>query len=73
MTQTHTQRMGPRPIFCVNKFIIEIDAKVDADTHADVTCKQRLNGVTGATSIVSVNIDTTLTSRDTVTINMNKS
>ena len=34
------QRMGPRPIFCVNEFIIEIDTNVDTDAHADVTWKQ---------------------------------
>ena len=37
------QRMGPRPIFCLNQFSIEIDANIDADAHADVTCKQGFN------------------------------
>ena len=37
------QRMGPGPIFCVNQFIVEIDVNVDADAHADVTCKQGFN------------------------------
>ena len=35
--------MGPRPIFCVNQFIVEINVNVDADADADVTCKQGFN------------------------------
>ena len=34
------QRMGPRPILCINQSIVEIDANIDADTHADVMSKQ---------------------------------
>ena len=47
VTQMHMQRMGHRPIVCINQFIVEIDANVDADAHADVTCKHGLNGLHG--------------------------
>ena len=47
----HMQRMGHRPILCINQFIVEIDANVDAHAHADVTCEQ---GLTAQTSFKTV-------------------
>ena len=47
VTQTHTQRMGPRPIFCINQFIIEIEANIDTDAHLDVRCKQGFRKIKG--------------------------